>query len=293
MELISVLHQYETMLIVEKGLAKQTVESYHQDLLIFFASFEPVKHVINDLTPYDLSDFMKTQSMMGLSAKTIHRRYSTIKNFFLYLQREAYYTQDIVETKPPKLPLHFPVALSIGQVEHLLDAPNMATPDGLRDQAMLEVLYGSGLRVSELLMLPKKAIDTTRKVLKIVGKGSKTRFVPVSEYALSAMHDYLNYIKAETRFDSPYVFISKYGKPLSRQFFFKRVRMYASQAGIEDIISPHTLRHSFATHLLEGGASLRAVQSMLGHASVVTTQLYTHISSQRILSAFDLYSKKK
>jgi integrase/recombinase XerD len=293
MELLHTLHHYEIMLLVEKGLAKQTVESYHQDLLIFFASFDPIKRVIEDLTPYDLSDFMKTQSMMGLSAKTMHRRYSTIKNFFLYLQREAFYTQDIVETKPPKLPLHFPIALSIDQVEHLLETPKMDTPDGLRDQAMLEVLYGSGLRVSELLMLPKKAIDTTRKILKIIGKGSKTRFVPVSEYALAAVNDYLHYVKVETRFDSPFVFLSKYGKPLSRQFFFKRIRMYAQRAGIEELISPHTLRHSFATHLLEGGASLRAVQSMLGHASVVTTQLYTHISSQRILSAFDLYSKKK
>ncbi len=293
MELSFILRQYETMLMVEKGLAKQTVESYHQDMLIFFASFEPIKQIVDDLTPYDLSDFMKTQSMMGLSAKTIHRRFSTVKNFFLYLQREAYYFKDIIETKPPKLPTHFPIALSIDQVERLLDAPRMDTPDGLRDQAMLEVLYGSGLRVSELLMLPKKAIDKTRKILKIVGKGSKTRFVPVSEYALRAMDDYLQYVNAETRFDSPFVFLSKYGQPLSRQFFFKRIRLYAKQAGIEDVISPHTLRHSFATHLLEGGASLRAVQSMLGHASVVTTQLYTHISSQRILSAFDLYSKKK
>lgn len=293
MELLEVIQQFETMLVVEKGLSQETRASYHHDLMIFLVSFEPIKKTVSDLTPFDLSDFMKAQSVLGLSAKTIHRRYSTIKNFFLYLQREKLFLQDFIETQPPKLPTHYPIALSIDDVESLLNAPSVDSLDGLRDKAMLEVMYGSGLRVSELLSLKKTSIDPQTMIATITGKGSKTRLVPVSEYALSALNDYLLQLKEVTRFQSPYVFLSKYGKPLSRQFFFKRIRHYAQQVGLSVSISPHTLRHSFATHLLEGGANLRSVQAMLGHQNVVTTQLYTHISSQRILSAFDLYTKKK
>lgn len=293
MTFLELVNQYENMLVVEKGLSPNSRENYHMDLLIFSQSFSPPKIHLTDLTPYDLSDFVKLQSRLGLSAKTIHRRLSTIKNFFLFLQREGLYLQEWIDVKPPKLPLHVPVTLSVDEIETLLSLPRLDTPDGLRDKAMLEVMYGSGLRVSELLALRKNNIDFVKGVFRIQGKGSKTRLVPVSDYALSAIEDYLLYVKESTRFRSPFVFLSKRGSPLSRQFFFQRIKHYGEQAHIHVPISPHTLRHSFATHLIEAGASLRSVQMMLGHSSVVTTQLYTHLSSQRILSAFDLYTKKK
>jgi integrase/recombinase XerD len=287
------VERYENMLVVEKGLSAATRVNYHLDLIIFSQSFSPPKLQLTDLTPYDVADFVKLQSRLGLSAKTIHRRLSTIKNFFLFLQREGLYVQEWFDIKPPKVPLHIPTTLRLDEIESLLMMPRLDTPDGLRDKAMLEVMYGSGLRVSELLTLKKNDIDRQKGVFRITGKGAKTRLVPVSEYALQALDDYLLYIKESTRFRSPYCFLSKRGTPLSRQFFFQRIKHYGQLAGIPSPISPHTLRHSFATHLIEAGASLRSVQMMLGHASVVTTQLYTHLSSQRILSAFDLYTKKK
>jgi integrase/recombinase XerD len=293
MTLQALAKQFENMLIVEKGLSPVSLENYRLDLTIFFQSFQPFKERVEDLTPYDLSDFVKQQSRFGLSSKTIHRRLSTVKSFFLFLQREGHFTQEWLDVKAPKLPQHMPITLSVDEIEALLKAPELATPDGIRDKAMLEVMYGSGLRVSELLSLKISQLDRLKGVFRIVGKGNKTRLVPVSDYALEAVDDYLRYREAMTRFRSPFIFLSKRGLPLSRQFFFQRIRSYGQKVGITVPISPHTLRHSFATHLLEAGASLRAVQSMLGHASVVTTQLYTHVSSQRILSAFDLYTKKK
>ncbi len=293
MTFLECVNRYENMLLVEKGLSPASRANYHLDLIIFSQSFSPPKRLLTDLSPYDLADFIKGQSRLGLSAKTIHRRLSTVRNFLLFLQREGLYIQEWFDAKPPKLPVHIPTTLSIEEIEALLNVPRLDTPDGLRDKAMLEVMYGSGLRVSELLSLKKNDIDRQKGVFRITGKGAKTRLVPVSDYALKALDDYLDYIKESTRFRSPYCFLSKRGSPLSRQFFFQRIKEYGQLAGIQVPISPHTLRHSFATHLIEAGASLRSVQMMLGHESVVTTQLYTHLSSQRILSAFDLYTKKK
>ena len=193
----------------------------------------------------------------------------------------------------PKQGDYLPTVLSTDEVEDLFNVIDINTKEGIRDRAMLEVMYACGLRVSELLNLKRSSISTTLNCLKIRGKGNKERFVPIGEFALEYLSKYMD----EVRNSNPgkrteYVFLNKYGKPLTRQFFWMQLKKYAELAGITSNISPHTLRHSFATHLLENGAELRMVQDMLGHSKISTTQIYTHISSKRILSIYDMYMNK-
>jgi len=294
MNLQTIIDQYLNTLIVEKGLSKKTLESYRHDLTVFTMSFSPPKQAVADLQGYDLKDFITLQSKLGYHSRTLHRRLSTVKNFFLYLQREFLFTEKLLEVKPPKMMHHLPTVIRPEEMEALLSAPNLEDLHGLRDQAMMEVMYASGLRVSELIQLQKSDLNVHKATIRVLGKGQKTRIVPVGEYAIDQIEAYLTkraFIDPKEK--SPFLFINRYGKPISRQFFFKRVKAYAKQVGIQVSISPHTLRHSFATHLLEQGASLRAVQEMLGHTHLSTTQIYTHVSEKRILSAFDLYSKRK
>ena len=294
MNLQTIIDQYLNTLIVEKGLSKKTLESYRHDLTVFTLSFSPPKQVISDLQGFDLKDFITMQSKLGYHSRTLHRRLSTVKNFFLYLQRELLFTDQLLPVKPPKMMHQLPTVIRPEEMEALLNAPNLEDLHGLRDQAMMEVMYASGLRVSELIQLKKVDLNVHKATIRVLGKGQKTRIVPVGEYAIAQIDTYLTKRAfVDPKEKSPYLFINRYGKPLSRQFFFKRVKTYAKQVGIQVSISPHTLRHSFATHLLEQGASLRAVQEMLGHTHLSTTQIYTHVSEKRILSAFDLYSKRK
>jgi integrase/recombinase XerD len=294
MELLDLVKRFEQILVVEKGLSALTLDSYHRDLIIFFWSFDPVKKTTDDLLPSDLGDFMVLQSQRGLSSKTMHRRYSVVKNFFIFLKKEQFYTEPLLETYPPKTVTSLPVTLSQEEVESLLSQPQSTTLDGQRDRAMMEVMYASGLRVSELIHLKKANINLVDATIRITGKGTKTRIVPIGEYALEILQTYRTMMDSLLPYArQDYVFVNRFYRPLSRQFFFKRIRQYGKQAGIAVAISPHALRHSFATHLLEHGANLRAVQAMLGHRNIATTELYTHISTSRILSAFDLYRKKK
>ena len=294
MNLQTIIDQYLNTLIVEKGLAKKTLESYRHDLMVFTLSFSPPKQTVQDLHGFDLKDFITFQAKMGYQSSTLHRRLSVVHQFFLYLQRELIFTEKVLPVKPPKMMHQLPTVIRPEEMEALLSAPNLDDLFGLRDQAMMEVMYASGLRVSELIALKKADLNLYKATIRILGKGQKTRIVPVGEYALAQVDAYLKRRAfVDPKENSPFLFINRYGKPLSRQFFFKRVKVYANQVGIEIPISPHTLRHSFATHLLEQGASLRAVQEMLGHTHLSTTQIYTHVSEKRILSAFDLYSKRK
>ncbi len=294
MNLQKVIDQYLNTLVIEKGLSKKTLESYRHDLTLFTLSFSPPKQAVSELLPFDLKDFITFQAKLGMNSRTLHRRLSTVKNFFLYLQREGIYVEKILAVNPPKMMKALPVVMTPEDMEQLLAAPDVTTLFGLRDQAMMEVMYASGLRVSELIQLKKADINDHKATIRILGKGDKTRIVPIGEYALQQIVAYLSKRKfVDPKEQSPYLFINRYGKPLSRQFFFTQIKRYAKQVGITLTISPHTLRHSFATHLLEQGASLRAVQDMLGHTHLSTTQIYTHVSEKRILSAFDLYSKRK
>ena len=179
------------------------------------------------------------------------------------------------------------------EVEDLFDAIDMNTKEGIRDRAMLEVMYASGLRVSELLNLKKSAFSTTLNCLKIKGKGNKERLVPIGDYAIEYLNKYVDEVrKSNPGRNTDFIFLNRNGKPLTRQFFWQQLKKYAEKANITSNISPHTLRHSFATHLLENGAELRMVQDMLGHSKISTTQIYTHVSSKRILSIYDMYMNK-
>ena len=283
---------YFQYLRVEKGVSIETIKNYAYDLRIFFETLN--KHSTKDLKSGDIQEFIRIQTQNMLSIPTILRRVSSIKNFYLFIEKERIITFQIDSLEKPKGSKKLPICISFEEVEQLLEQPDVSKPEGQRDKAMLEVLYSSGLRISELLSLKVNQINYERGIVKIVGKGNKERIVPVGDYALEYLNKYLNDGRRKNpKRSSDFLFLNRYGEPVSRVYFFKQVKKYAKQAGIQVEISPHTLRHCIATHMLENGAELRAVQEMLGHANIATTQIYTNISSKRILSAYDLYSKRK
>ena len=293
MEIIDAVDLYQQYLLVEKGLSKQTVISYIEDLKQFF-TFLPDRKYVEDMVPEDLNEFVRRESAVGHTVSTAMRRLSSIRGFFLFLKKEGYYHDEIPEVKSMKKQERLPNCLSIEEVEDLLNAPDIRRPEGLRDRAMLETMYASGLRVSELLALERSRVNFKKAIITIFGKGAKERKVPLGDFAIEYIQKYCDEVRCKNPgSDSKYLFLNRYGEPLSRQYFFKQIKKYALEAGIHSPVSPHTLRHSFATHLLENGAQLRAVQEMLGHANIATTQIYTHISTKRILSAYDLYMKRK
>ena len=293
MEIRDSIELFQQYLLVEKGLSKVTVNSYLDDLKQFFLFFKDKKYV-EDLYGEDLIDFLKYQLSIGRSIATSLRRLSSTKQYYLFLKKDGYLVGDIPDIESPKKPEHLPNCLSEEEVESLLNAPNIEKPEGLRDKAMLETMYASGLRVSELLMLERGKVDLKHGVITIFGKGAKERKVPIGDFAIEYVKQYVEGPRRKNPGSgTKYLFLNRYGKPLSRQYFFMQIKKYALQSGIEVNISPHTLRHCFATHLLENGAQLRAVQEMLGHTNIATTQIYTHISTKRIISAYDLYMKGK
>ena len=283
---------YFQYLRVEKGVSNETIRNYEYDLRIFFETLN--KKTTNDLKSGDIQEFIRIQTQNMLSIPTILRRISSTKNLYLFLEKERLISFQIDLLEKPKGAKKLPVCISIEEVEALLEQPDLTKPEGQRDRAMLEVMYSSGLRISELLNLRMNQINFDRGMVKIIGKGNKERIVPIGDYALEYLNKYINDgRKKNPKRNSDYLFLNRYGEPVSRVYFFLQVKKYAQQAGIKAEISPHTLRHCFATHMLENGAELRAVQEMLGHANIATTQIYTNISSKRILSAYDLYSKRK
>lgn len=283
---------YFQYLRVEKGVSNETIKNYAYDLKQFFEALP--RETTDDLLPTDIGDFVRIQSKNKLSNKTILRRLSVTRNFYQFLQKESLIHEQLLPFETPRGIKKLPIAISIDEVEDLLNQPDENKPEGLRDRAMLELMYASGLRVSELLNLQIQQVNIEKGIVDVIGKGSKERKVPIGEYALGYIQKYIN----EARKKNPgrntkYLFLNRYGKPLSRQYFFLQVKKYAQEAGIREEISPHTLRHCFATHLLEQGAELRAVQEMLGHSNIATTQIYTNITTNRILSAYDQFSKRK
>lgn len=297
MKIIDAIDLFSQYCYAEKGLSKQTVSSYLEDikqLMSFYQKSKLERVYVSDILGVDLLEFLRNELSEQKSVSTALRRLSSTRSFFLFLEKEGYLNEEILDIEPPKKEKRLPTCLSLEEVESLLNAPNMKKKDGIRDKAMLETMYASGLRVSELLSLEKGRVDLEKGIVTIFGKGAKQRSVPLGEFASFYIKKYLK----EVRKDNPgnkskYLFLSKYGKPLSRVYFFKQIKKYAEQVGIKENISPHTLRHCFATHLLENGAELKAVQEMLGHTNIATTQIYTHVSSKRILSAYDLYMKQK
>ncbi|MCQ2794619.1 MAG: tyrosine recombinase XerD [Bacilli bacterium] len=293
MRISDAIEKFAQHLYVEKGLSKQSIASYDSDLKQFFLLYKD-KEDTNDLYPTDLRDFLSVELNKGHSPSTALRRLSACRAFYHFLIQEKIIDITLDKVYAPKPIKHLPSVLTLEEVEALLEAPNVKKEDEYRDKAMLELMYSSGLRVSELTNLEVRNINFSKSYISIKGKGSKQRNVPVGEFALEWVSNYINDIRClNSGAKTKYLFLNRYGKPLSRQFFFKRIKEYAVRVGINSHVSPHILRHSFATHMLENGAELIAVQEMLGHTNLSTTQIYTHVSTRRIKDAYDLYIKNK
>ncbi|MCQ2742152.1 MAG: tyrosine recombinase [Bacilli bacterium] len=294
MNLDEAMNLYFQFLLVERGVSGKTIEAYKEDLTIFFDRF-PEKFTTDDLYPSDLNDFMMVEGERGRASSTIARRISSLSGFYTFLETEGILKESPLKVERPKQEKRIPIVISTEQIEDLLDAPKINKESGARDKAMLETMYASGLRVSELCGLKLTSINVRNGILTVdKGKGAKQRSVPIGDFALKYLTDYINRWRSKNPGSkAPYVFLNKEGKPISRIYFFKQVKKYALEVGITESISPHTLRHCFATHLLNNGAELRMVQEMLGHAHLSTTQIYTHINEDRIMSAYRLVSDRK
>ena len=291
MEIVDAIDLFHQYVLVEKGLSPQTWISYLEDLQAFFNYFKN-KKATGDLLETDLYEFLKFELSLGKSVSTALRRLSSTRSFYLFLKKEGYFDGNIPEIETPKKPKHLPNCLSEEEIDRLLEAPDMESPSGIRDRAMLETMYASGLRVSELINLKRGQVNLTKGIITVFGKGAKERKVPIAEYAIDFIRKYVNEVRNKSEHkNSEYLFLNRSGDKLSRIYFFKQVRKYAELAGIEMTISPHTLRHSFATHLLNHGAQLRMVQGMLGHTNIATTQIYTHVSSEKLKSDYDKIMK--
>jgi len=275
----------------ERGLARNTCLAYQRDLDKFNNFLHTIKKItdIKAITSQDIQDYLLWQTQKGAQRSTVARSLSSLKTFFKFQVREetiAANPADNLET--PRVKRKLPSVLTLEEIDRLMQQPNILLPLGLRDRAMLELMYGSGLRVSELLKLKIEDIDYEEGFLRCLGKGSKERMVPVNETALKWVERYLSRGRGhlvKNSFDRT-LFLNAHGTALSRQGFFKILAHYVAQAGIKKSISPHSLRHSFATHLLENGADLRAVQELLGHADISTTQIYTHLSMVHIREVY-------
>jgi len=280
------LEQFYHYLSVERGLAPLTLEAYSQDLegLRGFVG-ERGRRAWNTITVRDLQDFLAHLQSQGVGPRSRARKLSAIRQLFRFLVREGQ-----LETNPldwldsPRLPRNLPRVLSVEEVDRLLSAPDPLTPLGQRDDTMLELLYATGIRVSELVGLTPRQVDLRRGVLLVRGKGSKERLVPMVDQAVKKMQLYLTQTRPVLlrQPGSQKLFLNHRGQGLSRQGFWKILKGYARQVGLPPDLSPHTLRHSFATHLLWHGANLRALQMMLGHADISSTQIYTHLHAARL-----------
>ncbi len=282
-----IIDQFTDSLFLSDGLAKNTIESYRRDLVQLDSWL--VNHKRASLLKLDTTDlqayFADRISIDLASPRTTARLTSTLKRFYQYALREKLAEVDpSAQLDAPKLPRSLPKSLSEADVEALLAAPNIDTPLGLRDRAMLETLYAAGLRVSELIALPVSQLSLNQQVVRIMGKGSKERLVPIGQIAADWLDRYMRDAR-HTILDgkkSDALFVTGHGKSMSRQMFWNLIKRYAIRAGIQAAISPHVLRHAFATHLINHGADLRVVQLLLGHSDITTTQIYTHVARERL-----------
>ncbi len=275
--------KYATYLAVEKGLAPNTLASYERDLNKYFYAMREKQP--DGITPADVRAFLAELSGSGIAAPSIARNLAAVRGFHKFLQIDGLAQSDpTVNVETPRGWKRLPKTLSTAEVDALLVQPDQSTLLGLRDKAMLELLYATGLRVSELVGLRLQDVNLERGFLVVMGKGSKERAVPLGETAMDAVRSYLKrarplLLKSGA---SESLFLSARRRGITRQMFWERIKLHARAAGIVSSISPHTLRHCFATHLLDNGADLRAVQAMLGHSDISTTQIYTHVSRERL-----------
>jgi integrase/recombinase XerD len=276
--------QYIDHLRVERGLRPATITAYAADLARFVDAWQQADIALRDIDATCVRRELLALSSSGIKARSQARVVSSLRGFFRYLHEEGLVARDPMELiDSPQMQTKLPGLLELSEVERLLATPDVRKPAGLRDAAMLHTMYAAGLRVSELTGLSLGDVDLRAGHLTAFGKGAKRRMVPLGHPARDAITAYLERARASWAKPSEQaLFVTARGGPMTRQGFWKNVRRYARAAGITRKVSPHTLRHSFATHLLNGGADLRAVQTLLGHADITTTQIYTHVSRDRL-----------
>ncbi len=280
------IKEFKIFIKLEKGLSENTETAYLNDiqkLKEFITVIKEYPLLPDHISIGHLSEFIRYIADLGVSEATQARIISSIRSFFNFLFQNDYITTNpakMIET--PRLSRKLPAVLSVEEIDAIIDAVDLKRPDGYRNRAIIEVLYSCGLRVSELVNLKLSDIFSTQKFIRITGKGDKQRLVPISEKALEEIGNYLNFVRNDQKIKDGFediLFLNRRGGKLTRNMVFIIVKELVQKAGINKNVSPHTFRHSFATHLVEGGADLRAVQEMLGHSSITTTEIYTHVSS--------------
>lgn len=280
------LEEYSRYLSLERGLSPRTVSAYRSDIGAFYAWAAEKKLAAAKASRSDLDDFLWSQREKGLKPASLFRKVESLKSYFGFEMLEEGLSESPAETlRTPRIPARLPKFLTKEEAARLLAAPNTADYEDTRDRAMLELLYASGLRVSELVSMTTEAVNLQDGWVRVLGKGNKERMVPVHPRALAAVRVYL--AEREKRFKNPAaeLFLGRTGKKLSRIQFWRRLQELGKRAGIKQKLHPHLLRHTFATHLLQGGADLRSVQEMLGHADLATTQIYTHLDASALKAA--------
>lgn len=282
---VSLVERFRHYLWLERGLSENTIQSYLSDLRLF-AQWLDDRGTLQQVTKDQVLSYLADRVAEGVSTRTTARLLSSLKRFYTLMAREGFVFADpTVLVEAPKIGRPLPGTLSEHQVERLLQAPDLNTAEGLRDRAMLELTYASGLRVSELVGLRLSQVNLNAGVIRIFGKGNKERLVPVGDIAMDYLTQYLDTARAELlrQIDgADQVFVTRRGAGLTRQAFWYRVKKHAAQAEIRQTLSPHTLRHAFATHLVNNDADLRVVQLLLGHSNISTTQIYTHVAAERL-----------
>ncbi len=284
------IQEYLDYCRVEKGLARNTLAAYRRDLERLARFCERQGRSPLEADADDLRGFVDSLYRGKPAARSIARYIAAVRNFYRYLLRQQRIGEDpTADLRSPKLPAQLPKFLTLEEVDRLLDAPSHTAPLGSRDRAMLQLLYATGLRVSELVSVERMHLNREMGVLRVTGKGGKQRIVPVGREALAAIGAYLDHDRAAILKGkhSGHLFVTARGGPMTRQAFWYLLRKHGPAAGISKRLTPHVMRHSFATHLLERGADLRSLQLMLGHADISTTQIYTHVLRERLREVYD------
>lgn len=285
-DISDVKKRYRAYLMLEKGMSANTAVAYSDDVdkLVHYLTDAGVG--VERATTDDLERFVCTLQDVGIQPRSQARIISGVKNFYKFLRQEGFMDTDPTELLlTPKIGRHLPEVLTIGEIDAMIAAIDMSKPEGQRNRAIVETLYSCGLRVSELITLRLSQLYVEERYIVIQGKGSKQRIVPISSVALEQINLYLEQTRSRQvvqRGSEDILFLNRRGAMLTRQMIFHIIKQLCELAGIRKVISPHTLRHSFATHLLEGGANLRAIQQMLGHESITTTEIYVHIDRSRL-----------
>lgn len=284
---------FQEYLTVELGLAKNTQLAYMRDLRLLMKSLQlKADEELLQVSRQQLIAYLVRLKQEGRASSTVARKLASIKAFYRFLTAERYIRRNPAEVlEAASRGLHLPKVLSVQDVERLLDEPNLGTLDGYRDKTMLELLYATGMRVSELVNVPVKNVDMKMQYVIVMGKGSKERMLPLGRTALHYLEHYLSVVRPQLLHGKPdaaaELFVTGWGGPMTRERFYEIIVAYGKSAGISKRVTPHMLRHSFATHLLNNGTDLRIVQELLGHADISTTQIYTHLDVERLREVYD------